>query len=108
MARRNARANGLQGRVRIARSPPRPAGGPASFEEGQTAFDLVVANITAAVLTKLMPHLAAAAKPGGLLLLSGVLKEQMSELAEHALGHGLRLTETREEGDWTATVWRQG
>jgi ribosomal protein L11 methyltransferase len=98
MARRNARANGLQQKSRFLK-------GSLPLSE-PTASDLVVANITVGVLTAIMPHLRASLGPSGVLVLSGVLREQVHALEASASEHGLVRAALREEGDWTATVWQ--
>ena len=94
MARRNVRMNGVQKAVRLQRgSLPLP---------GNARFDVAVANITAAVLEAIMPHLKACLSPVGNLLLSGLLEPQLPSLAAKAAEWGLTIAETRTEADWVA------
>ena len=77
---------------------------PGSAEAGEgEAFDLVIANILAGPLRELAPALMARMKPGGCLVLSGLLDVQADavEAAYAALGPARRV----QSGDWVALVW---
>ncbi|MBF0471338.1 MAG: 50S ribosomal protein L11 methyltransferase [Gammaproteobacteria bacterium] len=52
-----------------------------------TPVDLLLANILAAPLMELAPHLGARVKVGGRIILSGILEEQWQEVARHYLPH---------------------
>lgn len=66
-------------------------------------FDLVLANILAPVLRELAAPIAARVAPGGRLVLSGFVAEQVEELVERYAAHGLRLLHAHEgEGTWRA------
>ncbi len=66
---------------------------------------LVLANILATVIIKLLDEgLGALVTPGGSLVLSGILDEQVGEV-EHALRlNGLKLLEKRQQEDWVALL----
>jgi ribosomal protein L11 methyltransferase len=68
----NARRNGVDDRV-ICQAPE-------DFSE--TAANLVLANILAGPLVGLAPRLAGCLRPGGHIVLSGVLEEQATQVAE--------------------------
>jgi ribosomal protein L11 methyltransferase len=68
----NAEANGVADRIAVATTP---------VAEVPGAFDLVVANIGAAVLRGLAPELVARVRPGGRLLLAGLLAAQADDVA---------------------------
>lgn len=77
---------------------------PGSAEAGEgEAFDLVIANILAGPLRELAPALMARMKPGGCLVLSGLLDVQADavEAAYAPLGPARRVL----SGDWVALVW---
>ena len=96
VARRNIRANGLARRVRVVRgSVPRA---------GVSGFDVVLANISAKVLTELATPLAQTLAPGGVLIASGVLEEQSAAVAEAFRGAGLRVEDVRAMEDWAVIV----
>ena len=99
MARRNVRTNGVQDRVKALRGTIPLA--------GEERSDLVVANITSAILEAIMPDLNDALWPGGELILSGVLVPQLPSVLATAGAFGLVLAEQRTEGDWVALVLRR-
>ena len=66
------------------------------------AFDLVAANIGIRVLTELAGAIAAAVEPGGLLVLSGLLDEQIDPVVEAYPGFE-EIRRVSLEG-WSATV----
>jgi ribosomal protein L11 methyltransferase len=68
------------------------------------AFDLVLANLTAPALREHAPELLRVVAPAGVLVLSGLLHEDLEsvEAACNAAGAARRLT----RGDWAALVLR--
>jgi ribosomal protein L11 methyltransferase len=68
------------------------------------AFDLVLANISAALLHEARQELVAARAPGGTLVLSGFLTEDADRLADAYAEAGT--VEHREDGEWSALVVR--
>ena len=96
VARRNIRANGLARGVRVLRgSIPRP---------GLSDFDLVLANISAKVLTALAAPLAQILAPDGLLIASGVLEEQSESVAEALREAGLVVHDVQALEDWAVLL----
>ena len=95
-AQENILLNAVQGRMQVL---------PGSTEAvaGQT-FDLILANILAAPLRELAQDIMALLKPGGYLVLSGILGIQADSVAAcyTALGVPQRL----EDGDWAGLVWQ--
>lgn len=65
-------------------------------------FDCVVANIQAEVLTELMPTLRSRVRPGGTLLLAGILCERCDPVMAAASANGFALKELRSDGRWTS------
>jgi ribosomal protein L11 methyltransferase len=68
------------------------------------SFDLVLANISAALLVERAPELAAARRPGGCLVLSGFLREDVADVGAAYARRGE--VDVRVEGDWAALVIR--
>ena len=95
VARANVAANGVQDTVRVGLGSvgPRP-------RPDAPTYDLVVANIIAQVLCDLAGPLAAAVRPGGTVIASGIIKEREAEVAAALAARGLQLLERRAEGDW--------
>jgi ribosomal protein L11 methyltransferase len=69
---------------------------------GLLPFDAIIANIIARVLIALAEPMAAALRPGGLLITSGIIAERADEVAAALEQAGLELVERREENDWVA------
>lgn len=90
-SRENARVNGVGSRVTASREP-------LSLQTG--TWDLVVANILSSILVSICDDLKARVRPGGTLLLSGILVTEADEVAaqfaDHQFEEGPRLSET----DW--------
>lgn len=78
-----------------------------SIPEGQEPFDLVVANIIFFVLKQIIGDLASQVKPGSLLILSGLLDEEIREMEEYAVKAGLKLESEDCRDDWAAQVYRK-
>jgi ribosomal protein L11 methyltransferase len=76
-------------------------------DTGGRKWPLVVANILANVLIQLMPDLAAAATPGGIVILSGMIVEQESSVRDAARKSGLQVESRHQQDDWVALVTRK-
>jgi ribosomal protein L11 methyltransferase len=73
----------------------------------QAAF--VFANILASVLIRLFDEgLGELLVPGGSLILSGILADQVEGVLEAARQHGLELQDRRQLGDWVALCVKRG
>jgi ribosomal protein L11 methyltransferase len=70
-------------------------------------FDVVLGNISIAVLLELHPLLVLQLRPGGLAVLSGVLAERADELWETLRTTGWRPERTDFEQDWVALLARR-
>jgi ribosomal protein L11 methyltransferase len=68
-------------------------------------FDLIVANIIAKVHAALAADYVGALKPGGVLLVSGIIADREPEVLAAFEAAGLRQIERRQEGDWVALVY---
>ncbi len=93
--RANAENNRLLAGLEISDRAPRGPG---------ERFGLVLANLTAGDLAEVAPYLAARPAPGGELVVSGILREQVEGVLE--MFHPLGLHERRREaaGEWAALV----
>jgi len=70
-------------------------------------YDVVVANITPKVIAGMMGPLASAIRPGGVLILSGILEERAPEVLGAAEGNaGLEFVERVDSEGWTGIVFR--
>lgn len=97
--RSNAALNGLDGRITV-----RQGSLDATADWGQ--FDVVLANINAATLSALAPGLAAALRPGGLLVASGIIAAREASCRSALAEAGLRVEQALAEGEWHTLLCR--
>jgi ribosomal protein L11 methyltransferase len=90
-ARHNVSINGVAERVRITNTP---------FEELDTSFAIIVANLAWPTLRKLFSGLVAKMDKGGALILSGFRRYVSDGLSEACGKHGLRLVQEATEREW--------
>jgi ribosomal protein L11 methyltransferase len=69
--------------------------------------DGVVANIESGILRPLLPGFAAAVKPGGWLILSGILAEEWEGMCADTEGAGFRHATVDEDGEWRSGLFRR-
>ena len=100
-SRENAERNGVGSIIRVEEGSVGPG------EPFQGEYDLVVANIIARILIELSPSLVKAVRPGGTLILGGIIdiKEDLVQAAFADLGMELLRRDTRE--DWIVLVYRK-
>jgi len=69
-------------------------------------FDVVIANIFAHVLTTMLDQegLSQSCRPGGYLILSGILEEQLPPILTLAESRGCTIVEVLTDSDWTAVI----
>lgn len=76
--------------------------------EGGTPFDIGLANITARIITDLVPvGLARLVKPGGPFIFSGIIDEQVEDMVALLESEGLALEKMTQRGDWVALYTRR-
>lgn len=101
----NSAANGVEDQIFSA------LGSVAEILQGQYNFrqaPVVVVNILAPVIVRLFNEdLVKLISPGGIIILSGILLEQATEVEVEAASHGLRLEERLTIGDWIALALRK-
>ncbi len=104
-SRNNAAMNGVD--LAVTQSTvPSPAAAKNLSSAFQPPFNFVVANILKVVLEKILPDLASALAPGGLLILSGLLHEDAQALTRQAEGLGLFFVRESLQDDWACLVLR--
>ncbi|MEN6371323.1 MAG: 50S ribosomal protein L11 methyltransferase [Armatimonadota bacterium] len=95
----NVRRNGVNNKVQVELSEsPSSAPGP---------FDLVVANITATIILGMAEDIANAAKPGGLLITSGLIESRSDEVAGRFMELGFEMVEKGVDDEWVIFVMRK-
>ena len=73
----------------------------------ETGFDVVLANIHREVLVEMMAGLVARVRPGGHLVLAGLLATDAEAMRAVTAAHGMAETDTRTEGAWWAWAGRR-
>ena len=103
VARENARRNLVASRVDafVCDERGRPALG-----KGRR-YDLIAANILARPLRRLAPALARALRPGGFLILGGIMGAEWRSVAAAYRGEGLALVGRTVLGEWVTLVLRR-
>lgn len=109
VAAANAAANGVDGAVTTAvadlLAPRAGEAGPGADLPGPA--DLILANILFPVLDAAAPRIAAALRPGGLLVLSGITTSQREPLAVRYEDLGCRRVASVSRGGWSALLMRR-
>jgi ribosomal protein L11 methyltransferase len=67
-------------------------------------FDVVVANIISSILVPMLPQIAAHTKPGGKVVLGGILAREQDAFQRAILGAGFVILNMLEEGEWVCAV----
>jgi ribosomal protein L11 methyltransferase len=98
-ARENARLNGLEAVVRVEEGTLGPS---TTLRAGP--FDVIAANISAAVIVELAGAMAKALRPGGVLIAGGFSKERAAEVAAALTAAGLTVERTLSDGEWRTLV----
>lgn len=72
------------------------------------SFDGVIANIEGSTLRALLPGLHACARPGGWVILSGLLADETDSLVHPATALGLSVEAQDADGEWRSLLLRRG
>jgi ribosomal protein L11 methyltransferase len=100
-ARENADRNGVGSVVRIEQ------GSVGDGQPFQGEYDLVVANIIARILIELASSLAKAVRPGGTLILGGIIDSKEAAVRDAFNDVGLSLVRRETSEDWVSLVLRR-
>jgi len=71
----------------------------------ELAFDCIVANILAQPLIDMAPYLLKHLKPGGALILSGILVTQAQAVADAYVRQGMPAPARVDQGEWSGLFW---
>lgn len=97
-AEENARRNGVAGRVHVRQGTV----GPGQPFPGE--YDVVLANIIARILIELADGLRQATRPGGSLVLAGIIESREADVMTAFTAQGFRLVNRRSIEDWVSLV----
>lgn len=95
VCKENAALNKVEDRIRALQ------GDLFSAVPGET-FDLVLANIIAAVIIELLPQIPPRLRPGGRLIAAGIIDSRAVEVEAEAAANGLRILKKAVSGEWVA------
>jgi ribosomal protein L11 methyltransferase len=95
VALRNVSSNGVDDLIRVVEGGIETAEGP---------YDIVAANLSASLLKRLAPEIAAHLKPGGSLIISGILEEEWAGVKDTFETEGLVEKEVLKEKVWVAAL----
>lgn len=101
MTRENAHANGVAARIALLQGP-----GTRPVKRGPR-FDLVLANIQVRPLAAMAPAVARRIRPGGYVVLSGLLRGDEAEALAAYRAQGLALAARLPLGDWVTLVLKK-
>jgi ribosomal protein L11 methyltransferase len=101
IARRNARRNRARRTCRIFAADLAALG-----SRGHRQYDLVCANLVFDLLVNQRKRILNRVKPGGALVLAGILKKEFSRLKQVYLEEGFKLISSRAEGEWRSGTFR--
>jgi len=99
VAEQNVERNGLEGTIEV-----REANSPSEIPE---CVDVLVANIVADVIMDMAEQAAAALKPGGIMISSGIVRERAPDAIRKLESAGLETLKTSEDGSWIAVHSRK-
>jgi ribosomal protein L11 methyltransferase len=112
-ARSNVTLNGLQEIIHVEQGtlqlppdvlPDSIRDAARDISDARGGFDVVVANIIAQVIVDLSDSLAAATRPSGIVIASGIIEEKSDLVARSLLAAGLSIVSDVRSNDWVTLV----
>ncbi len=79
----------------------------ANLSAARGQFDIVIANLYSRLLVRMAASLANRVKPGGSLIVSGLLEKQEAEVKKALQAQGLRVRERRSLATWVTLTLRR-
>ncbi|MEK7243092.1 MAG: 50S ribosomal protein L11 methyltransferase, partial [Thermodesulfobacteriota bacterium] len=98
IARENVRINRVEERVTVAGR---------DVAELTEPFHLVVANLTAKLLIELYPHLVRLTRPGGYLVISGIIEQNKPEIEARFAGGSFPIHRLITEKEWVCYLLKK-
>ena len=98
----NAERNGVADQIDVR------LGSVGEGEPFQGQYDVVLANIIARILIELADGIAAATRPGGFLVLAGIIVEREADVRAAFAERGCEQVTRRQHDDWVSLVMRRG
>ncbi|MDQ3541560.1 MAG: 50S ribosomal protein L11 methyltransferase [Chloroflexota bacterium] len=98
----NAERNGVSDQLNVALGTAGPG------EPFQGEYDVVLANIIARILIELSEHLVNATRPGGSLVLAGIIESREADVVDAFAACGAVVKTRRQIDDWVSLVLVRG
>jgi ribosomal protein L11 methyltransferase len=98
VAKQNMRDNGIDHTVRVVE------GSLPNDEVHPDSYDIAIANISAKIVTEIANEMVRSVRPGGHIIASGILVENMNSVIDALNLAGSELIDTVVDGDWVALV----
>ncbi|SDI34380.1 50S ribosomal protein L11 methyltransferase [Natribacillus halophilus] len=99
VANENIRINDVEEQVRVAKSD--------LFSDVKERGDIIVANLLADIIIRMAPEVKTYLNDGGLLLVSGIIKDKKADVRQALENNGLVLVETLEQEGWVALLLKE-
>ena len=100
VARENVRQNGAEDIVRTGRSD--------LLKSVEGRADLIIANIIADIIVRLLGEVKGSLAAGGTMLLSGIIEDRLPDVVEAAGRHGFAVEKIEQAKGWAAVVVKGG
>jgi ribosomal protein L11 methyltransferase len=98
----NAKRNGVEDALRVRQGSVGPG------EPFQKTYDVVLANIIARILIELADDIVGVTKPGGDIVLGGIIQEREPDVVRVFEASGTAVVSRRYHDDWVSLVLRRG
>jgi ribosomal protein L11 methyltransferase len=100
----NAERNGVADVVAVSQTTLEGALSPRLTRHAGSGYDLLLVNILAEIIAAMAPAIAAALRPGGLWVASGIIAERESLATAALQAAGLTLDDRLQQEDWVALL----
>jgi ribosomal protein L11 methyltransferase len=100
----NAERNGVADVIAVSQTTLEGALSPRLTRHDGSDYDLLLVNILAEIIAAMAPAIAAALRPGGLWVASGIIAERESLATEALQAAGLTLDDRLQQEDWVALL----
>jgi len=97
-AQRNIEINELPVPIDLSTTP---------IEEVKKTYDMVMGNLILGTILELFDNLARVVSPDGLLILSGILREQVSDVEKKVIEYGLKTEKVNYMEEWACMIVRK-
>ena len=97
-AKWNIRSNGLEGSIELSSQSLEKLGG---------SFSLLTANLILGEIIDLYPHFCSHLDPGGWLILSGILKEEVNKTKKSFIGNDFDEDQIQLQQDWACVTFKR-